>query len=70
MQRMTSLGGRTITLYVTEFCKITHMVAPKTIRIFEFSMVLLIAETTFKNISKLFLGIMIYRNHIWVEIQC
>jgi len=42
-------------LYVTEFWKITHMGAPKTIRIFEFSMALLIAETTFKNISKLYL---------------
>jgi len=29
------------------------MVAPETIRIFEFSVALLIAETTFKNISKL-----------------
>jgi len=41
--------------YVTEFWKITHMVVPETIKIFEFSMVLLIAETTFKNISKLYL---------------
>jgi len=32
-----------------------HMVAPETIRIFEFSMALLIADTTFKNISKLYL---------------
>jgi len=37
---------------VTEFWKITHMVAPG---IFEFSIALLIAETTFKNISKLYL---------------
>jgi len=44
-----------ITIYVTEFWKITHMGAPETIRIFEFSMVLLIAETTFKNIYKLYL---------------
>jgi len=29
------------------------MVAPETIRIFEFSMALLIAKVTFKNISKL-----------------
>jgi len=36
---------------VTEFWKINHMVA---LRIFEFSMALLIAETTFKNISELF----------------
>jgi len=39
--------------------KITHMVVPATIRIFEFSMALLIAETiaetTFKNICKLYL---------------
>jgi len=35
--------------YVTEFWKITHMVAPETITIFEFSMALLIAETTFKK---------------------
>jgi len=40
-------------VYVTEFWKITHMVAPETIGIFEFSMPLLIAETAFKNISKL-----------------
>jgi len=40
---------------VTEFWKITHMGAPETIRIFEFTMALLIAETTFKNISKLYL---------------
>jgi len=32
---------------------ITHVVVPETIRIFEFSMELLISETTFKNISKL-----------------
>jgi len=38
---------------VTEFWKITHMVASETIRIFEFSMALSIAKTTFKNISKL-----------------
>jgi len=42
-------------IYVTEFWKITHMVTPETIRIFEFSMALLIAEKTFKNISKLYL---------------
>jgi len=41
--------------FVTEFWKITHMVMPEIIRIFEFSMTLLIAETTFKNISKLYL---------------
>jgi len=41
--------------YVIEFWKITHMVVPETIRIFEFSMALSIAETTFKNISKLYL---------------
>jgi len=40
-------------LFVTEFRKITQLVAPETIRIFEFSMARLIAETTFKNISKL-----------------
>jgi len=40
-------------VYVTEFLKITHMVAPETIKIFELSMELLIAETTFKNIFKL-----------------
>jgi len=40
--------------FVTEFWKITHMGAPETIRIFEFSMALLITETTFKNISKLY----------------
>ena len=34
-------------LYVTEFWKITLMVAPETIRIFGTSMVLLIAESTF-----------------------
>jgi len=34
------------TLYVIEFWKIIHMVAPETTRIFEFSMALLIAETT------------------------
>jgi len=37
--------------FVTEFWKITHMGMPETIRIFEFSMALLIAATTFKNIS-------------------
>jgi len=36
---------------VTEIWKITHMVTPETVRIFEFSMALLIAEATFKNIS-------------------
>jgi len=40
-------------IIVTELWKITHMGAPKTTRIFEFSMTLLTAETTFKNISKL-----------------
>jgi len=35
----------------TEFWKITHMGTPETIKIFEFSMALLIAETT----SKLYL---------------
>jgi len=34
--------------YVTEFWKITHMGAPETIRFFELSMALLIAETNFK----------------------
>jgi len=33
---------------VTKFWKITHMGVPETIRIFEFSMALLIAETTLK----------------------
>jgi len=42
-------------LFVTKFWKITHTVVPETIRIFELSMALLIAETTFKNISKLYL---------------
>jgi len=42
-------------IFDTEFRKITHMVAPETIRIFEFSMALLIAETTFKHISKLYM---------------
>jgi len=37
-------------VFVTEFWKITHMGAPETIRIFEFSMALLIAETTFKTL--------------------
>jgi len=40
---------------VTKFWKITHMVVPETIKIFELSMALLIAEKTFKNISKLYL---------------
>jgi len=40
---------------VTGFWKITYMGTPETIRIFEFNMALLIAETTFKNISKLYL---------------
>jgi len=44
-----------IFLYVTEFWKITHMGVPETIRIFEFSMALLIVETTFKNNSNLYL---------------
>jgi len=42
-------------IYVTEFWKITHMGTPETTRIFEFSMALLIAETTFENISKVYL---------------
>jgi len=37
-----------VLIIVTEFWKITHMGAPETIRIFEFSMALLIAETTLK----------------------
>jgi len=40
---------------VTEFWKTTHMFVPETIIIFEFSMALLIADTNFKNISKLYL---------------
>jgi len=48
-------GTQCIIQYVTEFWKITHMGVPETIRIFEFSMALLIAETTLKNISKLYL---------------
>jgi len=40
---------------VTGFWKITHMGAPETIRIFDFSMALLIVQTIFKNISKLYL---------------
>jgi len=43
-----------INLFVTGFWKITHMGAPETIRIFELSMALLTAETTYKNISKLY----------------
>jgi len=35
---------------VTKFWKITHMVAPETIGIFELSMALLIAETTFSKL--------------------
>jgi len=42
-------------VYVTEFLKITHMGVPEKIRIFEFSMALLIVEATLKNISKLYL---------------
>jgi len=42
-------------IIVTGFWKITHMGAPETIRFFEFSMALLIVQTTFKNISKLYL---------------
>jgi len=38
-------------IFVTEFWKITHTVAPESIRIFEFNMMLWIAEATFKNIS-------------------
>jgi len=47
----------TIAIYVTKFWKITHMGAPETIRNFEFSMALLTAETTFKNIVLIILGI-------------
>jgi len=43
------------TTNVTEFWKITLMVAPETIIIFELSMMLRIEEATFKNISKLYL---------------
>jgi len=50
-----SLTDDTQCVYVTEFWKITHMSVPEPIRIFEFIMALLIAETTFRNISKLFL---------------
>jgi len=52
------LGGRECEegiTFVTEFWKIPHMDAPETIRIFEFSMALLIAVITFKNISNLYL---------------
>jgi len=49
------LGYEICDIFVTEFWKITHMGVPETIRIFEFSLELLIAETTFKNISKLYL---------------
>jgi len=40
------------------------MVAPETIRIFEFSMALSIAETTFKNISKLYLQVILGINDL------
>jgi len=49
---------------VTEFWKITHMGAPETIRIFEFSMTLLITETTFKNISKLYVLVILGINDL------
>jgi len=42
-----------ISIIVTEFWKITHIVAPETIGIFDFTMVLLIAE----NPSQMFLEI-------------
>jgi len=42
-------------IFVTKFWKITHMVAIETIRIFELSMALLIAETTFENVFKFYL---------------
>ena len=41
--------------YVTEFWKITLIVVPETIRIFETSMVLLLAESTFQIFLKKFL---------------
>jgi len=40
------------TKFVTEFWKITHIGVPETIRIFEFSMALLIAERTFLNSTR------------------
>jgi len=42
-------------IIVTGFWKIIHMVSPETIRIFVFTMALLVIDTTFKNISKLYL---------------
>jgi len=45
--RKTELKVLEESSFVTEFWKITHMGAPETIRIFEFSMALLIAEKTF-----------------------
>jgi len=42
-------------IYVTEFWKITLMVAPETITIFESNMVLLTKENTFQNNSILVL---------------
>jgi len=48
-------GKKNTFQYVTGFWNITHMGGPETIRIFEFSMALLTAETTSKNISKLYL---------------
>jgi len=41
--------------YLIGFWKITHIGVPETITIFEFSMVLLIVQTIFTNISKLYL---------------
>jgi len=48
---MPKIGFGSGSLYInaTEFWKITHMGAPETIRVFEFGMALLIAETTFKK---------------------
>jgi len=40
---------------VMEFWKITLMVAPETIKIFQSSMPLLVAENIFERISKIFL---------------
>ena len=39
--------------YATEFQKITIMVTPETIRIFQSSMALLIAQNIFESISKI-----------------
>ena len=49
-------GGVNLVVYVTEFWKIILMVVPETIRIFDFTMVLLTAENT-SNISEIFLVI-------------